>query len=55
MSDVERIRRAYQLTLRPDSLDQYVYWHDNIWPELTEKLHRSHYLLILPSFFFIRR
>ena len=38
MSDVERIRRAYQLTLRPDSLDQYVYWHDNIWPELTDKL-----------------
>ena len=41
MSNRQPIRRAYQLTLRPDGLDQYIYWHDNIWPELIDKLKES--------------
>jgi L-rhamnose mutarotase len=28
------LRKAFVVTLRPDALEQYVYWHENIWPEL---------------------
>ena len=30
----ETIRKAFVLRLKPGALDQYIYWHDNIWPEL---------------------
>lgn len=34
----EEIRKAFVLRLKPGALEQYVYWHDNIWPELQEAL-----------------
>lgn len=30
----ETIRKAFALKLKPGALEQYIYWHDNIWPEL---------------------
>jgi L-rhamnose mutarotase len=30
----EVIRKAFVLRLKPGALADYVYWHDNIWPEL---------------------
>lgn len=35
------IRRAFTMRLKPDGLDQYRYWHDNIWPELVKELEAS--------------
>jgi L-rhamnose mutarotase len=32
MPDV--IRKAFVLRLKPGALDEYIHWHDNIWPEL---------------------
>ncbi|MGI9252866.1 MAG: L-rhamnose mutarotase [Thermomicrobiales bacterium] len=32
------VRKAFLLRLKPGSLDQYVYWHDNIWPELIDEM-----------------
>lgn len=37
----EPIRKAFLLRLKPDALDQYIYWHDNIWPELQEEIARQ--------------
>jgi L-rhamnose mutarotase len=34
----EIIRKAFILKLKPDMLDQYIYWHDNIWPELQQEI-----------------
>ncbi len=31
-------RKAFLLRLKPGALDQYVYWHDNIWPELQAEI-----------------
>ena len=35
------IRRAFTMRLKPGGLDQYTYWHDNIWPELVKELEAS--------------
>ena len=32
------VRKAYLLRLKPDSLEGYTYWHDNIWPELVDEM-----------------
>ena len=37
----ETIRKAFLLRLKPGALDQYVYWHDNIWPELQQEIARQ--------------
>jgi L-rhamnose mutarotase len=37
----ESIRKAFALKLKPGALDQYIYWHDNIWPELQEEIARQ--------------
>lgn len=34
----DMIRKAFALRLKPGSLDQYIYWHDNIWPELNAEI-----------------
>src|SRR5688500_15762291 len=34
----ETIRKAFVLRLKPGALDQYIYWHDNIWPELQQEI-----------------
>ena len=34
----ETTRKAFLLRLKPGALDQYVYWHDNIWPELQAEI-----------------
>ena len=34
----DRIRKAFVLRLKPESLDQYIYWHDNMWPELKSEI-----------------
>jgi L-rhamnose mutarotase len=34
----ETIRKAFALKLKPGALDQYIYWHDNIWPELKAEI-----------------
>ncbi|MBA3450292.1 MAG: L-rhamnose mutarotase [Chloroflexia bacterium] len=34
----ETIRKAFVLKLKPDALDQYIHWHDNIWPELQAEI-----------------
>lgn len=36
MADV--IRKAFLLKLKPGALDEYIHWHDNIWPELQEAI-----------------
>lgn len=33
-----KIRKAFVLKLKPDALDEYVYWHENMWPELQAEL-----------------
>ena len=35
------VRKAFALRLKPGSLDQYIYWHNNIWPELKEEIARQ--------------
>ncbi len=30
----DTIRKAFLLKLKPGALDDYIHWHDNIWPEL---------------------
>ena len=32
------IRKGFLLRLKPGALEQYVYWHDNIWPELAQEI-----------------
>ena len=34
----ETMRKAFLLRLKPGTLDQYTYWHDNIWPELQAEI-----------------
>jgi L-rhamnose mutarotase len=34
----ELIRKAFVLRLKEGALDQYIYWHDNIWPELQQEI-----------------
>jgi L-rhamnose mutarotase len=34
----ETIRKAFVLRLKPGSLEKYVYWHDNIWPDLQAEI-----------------
>jgi L-rhamnose mutarotase len=34
----ETIRKAFVLKLKPGALDDYIYWHDNIWPELQQEI-----------------
>jgi L-rhamnose mutarotase len=36
MADV--VRKAFVLKLKPGALDEYIHWHDNIWPELKEEI-----------------
>jgi L-rhamnose mutarotase len=35
------IRRAFTMRLKPDSLAEYKFHHDNIWPELVAEIERS--------------
>ncbi len=35
------IRRAFTMRLKPGSLAEYRYHHDNIWPELVAEIERS--------------
>ena len=35
------IRKAFVLKLKPGALDDYIYWHDNIWPELQQEIARQ--------------
>ena len=37
----ETIRKAFVLKLKPGALDDYIYWHDNIWPELQQEIARQ--------------
>jgi len=37
----DMIRMAFALRLKPGSLDQYIYWHDNIWPERKAEVARQ--------------
>ena len=37
----ETIRKAFLLKLKPGALDDYIYWHDNIWPELQQEIARQ--------------
>ncbi len=37
----ETIRKAFVLRLKPGSLETYVHWHDNIWPELRREIARQ--------------
>src|SRR5215204_3014987 len=37
----ETIRKAFVLRLKPGALDDYIHWHDNIWPELQEEIARQ--------------
>jgi L-rhamnose mutarotase len=37
----ETMRKAFVLKLKPGALDTYVYWHDNIWPELRQEIARQ--------------
>ena len=32
------IRKAFLLKLKPGALDDYIHWHDNIWPELQQEI-----------------
>jgi L-rhamnose mutarotase len=34
----ELIRKAFVLKLKPGALDDYIYWHDNIWPDLQAEI-----------------
>jgi len=34
----DMVRKAFALRLKPGSLDRYIYWHDNIWPELKAEI-----------------
>jgi L-rhamnose mutarotase len=34
----DTIRKAFLLKLKPGALDDYIYWHDNIWPELQQEI-----------------
>jgi L-rhamnose mutarotase len=34
----ELMRKAFLLKLKPGALDDYIYWHDNIWPELQAEI-----------------
>jgi L-rhamnose mutarotase len=34
----ETIRKAFVLKLKPDSLETYIYWHNNMWPELQQEI-----------------
>lgn len=36
MADTQR--KAFMLRLKPGALDRYIYWHDNIWPELQAEI-----------------
>src|SRR4051794_22779587 len=33
-----KIRKAFVLKLKPNSLDTYIHWHNNIWPELKAEI-----------------
>jgi L-rhamnose mutarotase len=37
----ETMRKAFLLRLKPGALDDYIYWHDNIWPELKVEIARQ--------------
>ena len=37
----EMMRKAFVLRLKPGALDDYMYWHDNIWPELQQEIARQ--------------
>jgi len=32
------LRKGYLLKLKPGALEQYMHWHDNIWPELQKEI-----------------
>lgn len=34
----EVVRKAFVLKLKPGALDTYIYWHDNVWPELKAEI-----------------
>lgn len=38
LSVSDTLRKAFVLKLKPGALDDYIYWHDNIWPELTAEI-----------------
>lgn len=35
------IRKAFVLRLKPGALDEYIFWHDRIWPELRAEIARQ--------------
>jgi L-rhamnose mutarotase len=37
----DSIRKAFLLKLKPGALDTYIYWHDNIWPDLKQEIARQ--------------
>ena len=37
----ETIQKAFVLKLKPGALDDYIHWHDNIWPELQAEIARQ--------------
>jgi L-rhamnose mutarotase len=41
MDMAELTRKAFLLKLKPNALEQYIHWHDNIWPELQEEIARQ--------------
>ena len=45
----ETMRKAFVLRLKPGALDQYIHWHDNIWPELQEEIARQGIAGLLPE------
>ena len=34
----EPIRKAFLLRLKPDALEKYIYWHNNLWPDLKQEI-----------------
>jgi L-rhamnose mutarotase len=37
----DTMRKAFVLKLKPGALDQYTYWHGNIWPELVQEIEQQ--------------
>ena len=37
----EMSRKAFLLRLKPGALEEYIHWHDNIWPDLQQEIARQ--------------
>ena len=37
----EMIRKAFLLRLKSGALEEYIHWHDNIWPDLQQEIARQ--------------